>query len=372
MDKKQPASPIIELPPSRDILLPGNIHLISDIVTQSDGALPGLAQPRGGGIAPLGIPLLPADQVVPRDMRFGRYRRIASRLPTYLADAVENPSWLLMFALGRFTPIRRVYRRRHPRARLAVHGDTLFQGIDLRETLARLEDDGLAPNFALPKPVVDEVHDFTKRTPCFGNFDRRMAFYPDDHATAEARYARPLLTGQYFDSVERCDAVTRIRRDPALQAVASAYLGPQAKPSATRLWWSFPTRPHESDLHLASQDRFHFDLDDWQTLKFFFYLTAVDQSAGPHVFMRGSHRAHALRHQLTLLVGHPIAAVVTAYGADNLAVITGDRGFSFAEDPFGFHMGISPRRAARLMLEVAFGVSDFSRRRFYGEPIIVK
>ncbi len=369
---KEPATPTgIQLPPSNSIVLPGNIALSSDIIMQSDGALPGLPRAHSS-IAPLGIPLLPANQVVPKAERFGRYRRIAARLPTYLADAVENPSWLLMFAFGRFIPIRRAYQRRHPPSRLAVLGDTLFQGIDLAEALQRLEADGLAPNFVLPKTIVDEVHDFTRRTPCFGNFDRTLPFYPDDHATAEMRFARPLLTGHYFDSIERCEAVTRIRRDPALQAVANAYLGPQAQFAATRLWWSFPTKAREADLHLASQDRFHFDLDDWQTLKFFFYLTAVDQEAGPHVFVRGSHRERAWRHQMTLLVGHPAAEVITAYGAHNLQVVTGESGFGFAEDPFGFHMGTSPRGAARLMLEVAFGVSAFSKRRFYGEPVIVK
>jgi len=369
---RQPATPnIIQIPPSDSILLPDKTSLRSDIVLPDDGALPGLP-PAHNLLTPKGIPLLPAGDVVPSAERFGRYRRIAARLPTYLADAVENPSWLLMFAFGRFIPIRRVYQWRHPRSQLAVLGDTLFQGIDLSKALERLEADGLAPNFALPKPVVDEVQDFTRRTPCFGNFDRKLVFYPDEHATAEARFARPLLTGHYFEIIERCEAVTRIRRDPALQAVANAYLGPRAKFAATRLWWSFPTRPRESDLHLASQDRFHFDLDDWQTLKFFFYLTPVDQAAGPHVFVRGSHRERAWRHQLTLLVGHPIADVITTYGAHNLQVITGDSGFGFAEDPFGFHMGTSPRGAPRLMLEIAFGVSAFSRRRFYGEPILVK
>lgn len=371
MDRQPTPAKIIQIPPSDSILLPGNAALRSDIVVPSDGAAPGLPQPRSL-LVPRGIPLLPADDVVPDAARFGRYRRIAARLPTYLADAVENPSWLLMFAFGRFIPIRRVYQRRHPRSQLGVLGDTLFQGIDLTTALERLEADGLAPNFALPKTVVDEVHDFTRRTPCFGNFDRKLAFYPEDHATAEVRFARPLLTGHYFESIERCQAVARIRRDPALQAVANAYLGPRAKFAATRLWWSFPTKPREADLHLASQDRFHFDLDDWQTLKFFFYLTTVDQDAGPHVFVRGSHRERAWRHQMTLLVGHPIADVITTYGADNLQVITGDSGFGFAEDPFGFHMGMSPRGTARLMLEIAFGVSAFSKRRFYGEQIILK
>ena len=33
-------------------------------------------------------------------------RRIAAKLPTYAADAIDNPEWLAMFAFGRVLPIR--------------------------------------------------------------------------------------------------------------------------------------------------------------------------------------------------------------------------------------------------------------------------
>lgn len=91
MDRQPTPAKIIQIPPSDSILLPGNAALRSDIVVPSDGAAPGLPQPRIL-LVPRGIPLLPAGDVVPDAARFGRYRRIAARLPTYLADAVENPS----------------------------------------------------------------------------------------------------------------------------------------------------------------------------------------------------------------------------------------------------------------------------------------
>jgi len=40
------------------------------------------------------------------------------------------------------------------------------------------------------------------------------------------------------------------------------------------------------------------------------------------------------------------------------------------EDPFGFHTGRVAERAPRLMMEVGFGVSPPSRRRFHGEPVL--
>ena len=98
-------------------------------------------------------------------------------------------------------------------------------------------------------------------------------------------------------------------------------------------------------------------------LKFFFYLTPVDASSGPHVYVRGSHRKRALRHQFTLLVGHAADDVLAAYGAENSITLLGNAGFGVVEDPFGFHMGTVPERSPRLMMEIGFGVSKARSRR---------
>lgn len=302
---------------------------------------------------------------------FARLRRIATRVPTYLADAIDNPEWLAMFALGRVLPIRHAYRRYHATSTpIPAVERTMFAAPDASAITAAVQADGIFAGLQLPEAITREIRDFALTTPCYGNMERRLEFLAPNHADAEARFGRPVLTGHYFDQVERCPALTAVRQDPLLHAVASAYLGPRARLAAARLWWSFPTRPREEDLHLASQDRFHFDLDDWQTLKFFFYLTDVDQDAGPHVYIRGSHRHRLWRHQLTLLVGQPTEDVVAAYGADNILSVTGRSGLGLVEDPFGFHMGTAPRRTPRLMMEIAFGVSAASKRRFYGEPVI--
>jgi hypothetical protein len=304
-------------------------------------------------------------------LAFARLRRVAARVPTYFADAVDNPEWLVMFALGRLLPVRRAYRTLHPLGPAApLAGPTLFGDADVAAIAAAVACDGIFQGLALPATSVQEIHDFALATPCFGNMERRLDFLAPEHAAAESRFGQPLLTGHYFERVEACAALAAVRADPLLQAAASACLGPQARLAATRLWWSFPTRPREQDLHRASQERFHFDLDDWQTLKFFFYLTPVDAGSGPHVYLRGSHSRRLWRHQLTLLVGQPNAAVLAGYGAGNVLTVTGPAGFGFVEDPFGFHMGTAPRRRARLMLEIAFGVSAASKRRCYGEPVI--
>lgn len=159
-------------------------------------------------------------------------------------------------------------------------------------------------------------------------------------------------------------------KDPVLHAISAAYLGSRSRVISTRLWWSFPTETvNDAELSLASQDRLHFDLDDWRTLKFFFYMTDVNQDAGPFAYVKGSHRRHDRRHQWTMLCGHPNEEVLAIYGAQNLFQVIGGPGSGIIVDPFGFHMGIRPKSSPRLMLETGFGISQALRRRFYGEAM---
>jgi hypothetical protein len=306
-----------------------------------------------------------------RNSSFAGLRRAAKYIPSYLAGTIGKPEWLVMFALGRVMPVRRAYRKLQPAVPPApVAGPTIFDRVDPADVLAAIRTDGIFPGLSLPDKAVREIREFAATTPCFGNMDRRLEFWAQDHVTAERRFGRPLLTGQYFDRIEGCPAIAAVRRDALVHTVARAYLGPCARLAATRLWWRFPAEANERDHRMAPRERFHFDLDDWQTLRFLFYLTPDDRDASPHVYIRGSHRERRWKHQLTPLAGHPIHEVVAAYGVENILSVSGGSGFGLAEDPFGFHKGAAPRRTPHLMMELAFGVSTASRRRFYGEPAI--
>jgi hypothetical protein len=75
------------------------------------------------------------------------------------------------------------------------------------------------------------------------------------------------------------------------------------------------------------------------------------------VYVRGSHRRRALRHQITPFVGHPAEDVLRVYGADKAVTLLGDAGFGFVEDPFGFHKASVAERTPRLVMDISFGVS---------------
>jgi len=303
----------------------------------------------------------------------GSLRRLAARLPTYLADVREKPSWLPMFVLARTMAGRRLHwlgAKRVP-PRLPAQASMFGTAVDPQAAADELRSRGIQQGFVLPAEIREAIAAFAWQTPCFGNFNRRLEFRPDSHEAAEERYAQPILSGHYYERIFDCPAAIAVQRDPLLADIAAHYLGSQARIIRTRLWWTFPTKSARvADKSLASLDRYHFDLDDWRTLKFFFYLTDVDTDSGPHVYVVGSHRRRSLKHQLTLLVGHPADEIVGFYGPDSLLTITGPAGKGFVEDPFGFHMGTVPNKAPRLMMEVGFGVSRPLRRDLHGEPVL--
>jgi hypothetical protein len=296
--------------------------------------------------------------------------RIRERIPTYLSDFREDPSWLLMFVFARTMAGRNWHWRRSGYARTGqTSGPSLFDAT-ANDILPALREDGLFDGLQLPSALTSEIQIFADNTACFGNHDRRADRLPADHMVRQDPM-NPVVSGHYFERVEDCPAIMAVQQDRLLHTVAQDYLGERACVISTRLWWSFPAAiAIAQQPRLASREMLHFDLDDWRMLKFFFYLTPVTADAGPHLFVKGSHRRRVLKHQLSLTVGRPAEEVLAAYGPDQLVSIHGDAGRGFAEDSFGFHAGSLAQATPRLMLEIGFGVTPPNRRRFYGERVL--
>lgn len=286
-------------------------------------------------------------------------RRMARRVPYYVAYVRNDPRWLLMFLGGRFVAIRRLVMDSSHKADADLPRDgTIFPDIDVGTAVQTLQQEGLFRGLDLPAPIVAGIRRFADTTTCYGNLDRALPFMPAQHEAAEAEYGQPILVGHFLDKVAQCPEISTIRNDPTLRSIVHRYLGTGSLLRNTRLWWSFPTKGYdEVSLSRASQGSFHFDLIDWGALKFFFYLTEVNNEAGPHVYVRESHRRRPLRHQFTLLVVKSAEEIVSTYGPERVTVIHGPAGHGFAEEPFGYHMGSVPRRR-RLMLELEYGISE--------------
>jgi hypothetical protein len=305
--------------------------------------------------------------------------RMRARAPAYWRYMREKPSWLAMFLFARTLSGRRLERWLHG----AGHGragqrragaglaapitGSILPDLDPAGVVGRLIEDGVYVGLRLPDAIVRDIRDFADSTPCFPRDQQDRGFLPADVGQANRARERDIIAAYYFEAVEQSPTIRDLGRDAALLAIAAAYLGHRPVLIRTRLWWSFPgTRVSDADLHAAAQEKFHFDMNGWRTLKFFFYLTQVDEASGPHRCIVGSHRIRSWRHQISLTVGRPVDELIGIYGRDRFLAITGPAGLGFAEDPFVFHAGSLCRDHPRLILELEYAPRPSNPSYRYG------
>ena len=83
-------------------------------------------------------------------------------------------------------------------------------------------------------------------------------------------------------------------------------------------------------------------------------LSDVDEDAGPHVYIRGSHVAD----KLTTIRRYDDAEVHAAFGRESEVRFTGDAGTCFLEKTYGFHRGYPPKTKPRLIFQVLYSLRE--------------
>jgi phytanoyl-CoA dioxygenase PhyH len=297
------------------------------------------------------------------------FLRLLRQLRMY-AGIIYRVDWLAMFIFARFEIVQKYAgRERNPGApspQAAAESAVLRTERPVREIVRRITADGIADGLRLNEDTVDEVISFAACAPCYGNaeFSRLL-----DRCPCGCLMPADAVVGDYLDGIADCDAITRLWRDSTILAIAGASLGTRPFPLRSRLWWSFRAdRATPEVLAVHSQDCFHFDLDAWRAVKFFFYITEVGPENGPHMYVWKSHRNRPMRDQLSPFKSRSSRRITAKYGRDNLAVMHGPAGTGFVEDPYGFHTGTVVTGDPRLILEIEYGVS---RTPLVGGPFYV-
>lgn len=143
-------------------------------------------------------------------------------------------------------------------------------------------------------------------------------------------------------------AANDIAFDERLLAIAAAYFGAVPYVDSIQAWWSLSgnTEPEEAE-------NFHRDNDGIRFLKFFLYLTDVQEGHGPHRFVQGSHVDPRLLERRR----YSDDEVESCFGNNQLMTITGKAGDAFLEDTFGLHKGQLPISGRRLLLQVRYAIT---------------
>jgi hypothetical protein len=161
--------------------------------------------------------------------------------------------------------------------------------------------------------------------------------------------------------VASCKDLVDAANDPKLLAIASAYLGCKPTISNMALWWSIP-----DDGSAQEAENYHRDCDDWKFVKFFIYLTDVDEGCGPHCFVRKSHRSTKLS-RLRRLTDEEVTA---HFPKTDQMRITGKAGDAFMEDTFGIHKGQPPLHGRRLLFALEYSINPVAVYKY--NPLRVK
>jgi hypothetical protein len=169
-----------------------------------------------------------------------------------------------------------------------------------------------------------------------------------DHAAFDlaSRPDNVALANHALADLVACPHILALANSPALLALARGYLGCTPTISGLSARWSFPSGAAGEVVQ-----QFHRDSEDWLAFRVMVYLTPVDDAAGPHVYVMGTHRDRRTR-RLPVLGD---AQVRQRFG-DRIVRQTGAQGSGFAVDTAGLHKGEVPSGAARLLLSVQYSI----------------
>lgn len=276
---------------------------------------------------------------------------------------IYNPQLFVMRKIARLEFIRNwvsyLYKFHRNADDLSQKTSSVFPNIDVNAAVEAINHQSYVPGLNLPQDVVQEILDYAHSAPCYAERNSEVSFYYRDKEKAEASLGKPVRIGSYFNA-EGCAAARRLETDPAILAISAKYLGAPPVHIASELWWSFPVEGTSMEQLKAAQV-FHYDLDDYRFIKFFFYLTDVDLNSGPHILIKGSHKNKKLFHQIlgVRCASKPDEEIVNCYGAENLIAITGPAGLGFAEDATCFHKGMIPTQGKRLLLQIEFAINHY-------------
>lgn len=305
----------------------------------------------------------------------------------YCKKRVKNPKWGLMLVFTRFktVPFLAILFNKHLQVRTPEINHSVFEDLDIDDVIKSLSKDGFYLGIKLPTTILQELLKFASCTDCYGNGEHQLGFSFAEKEKAEEKCGQTFIRGEYFNSNLSCPAIKTLASDPKLLNIAANYLGGKIVYTVSRVGSLFAGNEQNQRLLLENMNFlslkestrdgayfFHYDLDDYQCLKFYFYLTDVDLSSGAHVCVRGSHKKKKLAHMLSLFRRRSDEDIIEDYGAENVVPICGTAGFGFAEDTFCFHKATPPSHRDRLILQIQFTLNDYGNNDLVNPSFLKK
>ncbi|MBW3585460.1 MAG: phytanoyl-CoA dioxygenase family protein, partial [Cyanobacteria bacterium 0813] len=276
----------------------------------------------------------------------------------------QDPRLFLMRKLARFEIVRdsaaMLLKSPTKPREIGREESSILGNLDVNSIAATIETDSCYQGLQLPEDVVQELLEFASSTVCYINRDLKRPWRCKGTEQVGANLPKNSRLCSYMSNSKLSSTLKKLEKDPGILAIAAKFLGVQPVHMGSEISWSFPVAGTHVQQREAAQV-FHYDLDDYRFIKFFFYLTDVDISSGPHAYIRGTHKHKKWLHQH---IGRRCAdiddeKIVECYGAQNVVNVCGKAGFGFVENPLCFHKGTQPTEKPRLMLQIEYAINDY-------------
>jgi hypothetical protein len=213
----------------------------------------------------------------------------------------------------------------------------------------------------LPKNInhveINELLNFASLTPAYDA--RGNSTYPLD-SDATITSARYIWKTSDLISL---DVIKKLAADSGMAVIAQEYLGTKAYLAHITMWLDI-YHPETYDAHV-----YHFDNDGPGFLKFFYYITDIGISNGPHRFIRGSHHPIKPKH-FSISKRYDETELLSFYGSQNEIIFEGVAGTTIAEDTRGFHRGTSVKEGKRIILQFEYSLIDIPTEEEFMHTLI--
>lgn len=223
--------------------------------------------------------------------------------------------------------------------------------VDANDCAEKLRRDGFVRLGAMLN-----AEEIAKLTAFYDSVDARDPWAPSKPSFPGRTPPATAHTGQYYRStVIQSPFVLELANDPTVLRIAKSFLGATPTLSDLNAWWSYvgPERAKEAQLY-------HRDRDDLKFCKLFIYLTDVDMTTGPHVYVRGSNNDPRMREERRFTDDE----VEAAFGKDHVEYFCEPAGSAFIVDTSGLHKGLLPTKGRRLIYESHYSLLPIGNARY--------
>jgi hypothetical protein len=223
---------------------------------------------------------------------------------------------------------------------------------EAKETLPR-DAAFIAPEL-LSKDFCDAIENQLHKIQFRGGCGREVLGHPDNLSLIDSNVCRAANQ----QCVLAIPEVQQLAFDPVIIKIVASYLGCCPVLTQTGCWYSKPHKTDEASLSSAAQ-MFHRDKGFISWIKVFIHLADVDEDAGPHEMLLGTHRTCAREAPHVRRSDDELRAEVGEELFAGHRKITGPRGTVFFEDTTAFHKGTPVRANYRLMLQLEYACSPY-------------